>query len=117
MGVRDEAVDVRGFGGRSKGEARGSPVRFLDVPHTIRIRHGAREDRSSSRWEGDRGRFTINTEDGEEPCIPYLHIFGATPMSFVLLTVVLAMVMVALVLFLYYVLRRCLWYRRLRADL
>jgi hypothetical protein len=29
-------------------------------------------------------------------------------MSFVLLTVVLAMVMVALVLFLYYVLRRCL---------
>jgi hypothetical protein len=50
--------------------------------------------------------FTINTEDGEEPCVPYLHIFGATPMSFVLLTVVLAMV--ALVLFLYYVLRRCL---------
>jgi hypothetical protein len=52
--------------------------------------------------------FTINTEDGEEPCVPYLHIFGVTPMSFVLLTLVLVMVMVALVLFLYYVLRRCL---------
>ncbi len=52
--------------------------------------------------------FTIDTEASEEPCVPYLHIFGATPMSFVLLTVVLAMVMVALVLFLYYVLPRCL---------
>jgi hypothetical protein len=60
--------------------------------------------------------LTINTEAGEEPCVPYLHIFGATPMSFVLLTVVLAKVMVALVLFLCYVLRRWLRYRCLRAG-
>ena len=52
--------------------------------------------------------FTINSEDGEEPCVPYLHIFGATLMSFVLLTVVLAMGMVALVLLIYYLLRRWL---------
>ena len=25
--------------------------------------------------------FTINSEHGEEPCVPYLHISGATPMS------------------------------------
>ena len=25
--------------------------------------------------------FTINTEAGEETCVPYLHILGATPMS------------------------------------
>jgi hypothetical protein len=25
--------------------------------------------------------FTIDTEAGEETCVPYLHILGATPMS------------------------------------
>jgi hypothetical protein len=72
------------------------------------IRRGSGGPQKPFSWlsEGVRAVFTINTETGEMTCIPHLPILGATPMSFVLLTVVLAMVMVALVLFLSYVLRR-----------
>jgi hypothetical protein len=31
--------------------------------------------------EGVRGVFTINTEAGEQACIPHFHILCATPMS------------------------------------
>ena len=47
----------------------------------IRRGSGGPQKPFSSLSEGVRGVFTINTETGEESCVPNLHILGATPMS------------------------------------
>jgi hypothetical protein len=55
-------------------------VTFLEYPI---YQKGSGGPQKPFSWlsEGVRGVFTINTEVGEETCVPYLHIFGATPLS------------------------------------
>jgi len=55
-------------------------VTLLEYP-PIRRSSGGPQKAFSSLSEGIRGVFTINTEDSEKPCVPRLHILGATPMS------------------------------------
>jgi hypothetical protein len=43
----------------------------------MRRGRGGSQKAFSSLSEGVRGVFTINTEAGEMPCIPHLHILGA----------------------------------------
>jgi hypothetical protein len=76
---RDEIVDARVWR-MVKGEARESPVRFLEP---LPIRRGSGGPQKAFSWlsEGVRGVFTNNTEASERPCVPYLHNFGATPRS------------------------------------
>jgi hypothetical protein len=61
-----------------KDEARESPVSLLEYTST-RKSSGGPQKPSSSLWESVGGKFTINTETDEKPCVPHLHILGATP--------------------------------------
>jgi hypothetical protein len=73
---RYEMVDARVWK-QVKDEGRQSPVTLLEYPY---IRRGSEGPQKPTSWlsEGARGAFTINTEIGENPCIPHLHILGTT---------------------------------------